>query len=388
MSDIRVLNCITGLNVGGAEYMLARFARGLSGNRYRPSVLSLMTPGPVAESMALSEVDIQTIGMPQARPRLNSLWRLRQAIRTTEPALLHGWMYHGNIAASVGALMHRRQPVIWSIHHSVANIDAEKRMTRRLITLGARLSPWTAAISYCSRVAADQHEALGFDALKRHVIPNGIDCSEFQPLNGAKDRLHQLFNIPPTRSIIGNVARAHPMKDHAAFVKALAVLRDRGYDVHGLIIGDGHESGAARQTARDLGMDGRLTTSGARSDINALLPGLDVFMLSSSWGEAFPLCVAEAMACGVPAAATDVGDCAWLVGDLELISEPNNAVAQAEVVARLLSLCPADRRQLGMAARRRVIENFSLATYVARHLKLYEMALHRSASYRRDPWNR
>lgn len=359
--------------------MLARFAKGLPANGYLPSVLSLMTPGPVAKNPALAAVDIQTIAMPQTRPRLNSLWRLSKSVRRSDPALIHGWMYHGNVAASVGALMHRRQPVIWSIHHSVANAAAEKPMTQRLIGLGARLSQWTAAISYCSKVSANQHEALGFASSKTHVIPNGIDCSEFRPVEGARERLHQLFGIPLERAIVGNVARAHPMKNHAGFARTLAILMNRGYDVHGLIIGDGHESGAARQTARELGIDDRLTTSDARSDINALLPGMDAFLLSSAWGEAFPLSVAEAMACGVPVLATDVGDCAWLVGDREMISEPNNAEAQAEVLARLLSLSAGERQQLGMTGRKRVIENFSLASYIARHLTLYELALQRNA---------
>lgn len=379
MNDIRILNCITGLNVGGAEYMLARFAKGLSESDYRPSVLSLMTPGPVAASPALNGVEIQTIAMAQSRPRPSSLWNLSRAVRHANPDLLHGWMYHGNIAASIGALMQRRQPVIWSIHHSVADIRTEKRMTRRLILLGARLSRWTAAISYCSRVAADQHEALGFAPAKRHIIPNGIDCEEFCPAQQARDLLHQLFDIPATSLVVGNVARAHPMKDHAGFVKVLSRLVARGHDVYGVIIGDGHEAGVAWRTAQELGIAERLRTSPARTDINRLLPGLDVFMLSSSWGEAFPLSVAEAMACGVPAVATDVGDCAWLVGDEDLISAPNDPDAQAAIVSKLLSLCESERSQLGLAARKRVVANFSLKNYVAQHVALYEQALRRRA---------
>ncbi len=167
------------------------------------------------------------------------------------------------------------------------------------------------------------------------------------------------------------------MKDHAGFVKTLAILLRLGHDVHGLIVGDGHEAGSARMTARELGIEERLSTSPARSDVNRLLPGLDVFMLSSAWGEAFPLAVAEAMASGVPATATNVGDCAWLVGDDDLISVPNNPDAQAAVVAQLLSLSANERQQLGLAARMRVIENFSLTNYVERHVALYEEVLQR-----------
>lgn len=375
MKNHRVLNCITGLNIGGAEFMLARFARSLLDTGFEPQVLSLMPPGPVAPLLRADGIPVETLGMSEARPSLSTIMRLRPTVRKTQSDIFHGWMYHGNVAASAAAFLDRRQPVIWSVHHSVDDINAEKRMTRFLIRLSARLSGRTAAISYCSRASAAQHEALGFDPAKRVVIPNGIDCSEFRPRPDARLRLCSTFQIPSSRIVIGNVARAHPMKNHDGFVRILALLLKRGYDVHGLIIGAGHEDGAARRAARELGIDDRLSTPGPRSDVEELLPGLDVFFLSSAWGEAFPLSVGEAMACGVPATATDVGDCDWLVGDNRLISKPGDPEGQAAILGRILDLAPEERRELGIAARNRIIENFSLEKYTESHIRLYEAAI-------------
>jgi glycosyltransferase involved in cell wall biosynthesis len=239
----------------------------------------------------------------------------------------------------------------------------------------ARMSSRTAAISYCSRISADQHESLGFDPERRVVIPNGVDCDEFRPRVEARARLTATFGIPAGRLIIGNVARAHPMKNHEGFVRTLARLHKDGYDVHGLIIGAGHEEGAARQAARALGIDDRLSTPGPRSDVAEFLSGLDLFLLSSAWGEAFPLSVAEAMASGVPVVVTDVGDCGWLVGRGELVARPKDPEAQAATVRRILDLSPSDRKSLGMAGRERVAENFSIKRYTERHVQLYETAL-------------
>jgi glycosyltransferase involved in cell wall biosynthesis len=219
-----------------------------------------------------------------------------------------------------------------------------------------------------------QHEALGFDPSKRVVIPNGIDCQEFRPRPEAAERLRAEFGIPAARAIIGNVARAHPMKNHEGFVHTLASLRKAGYDVHGIIIGADHMNGSARRVARELGIDDYLTTPGPRADIPRLLPGMDVFLLSSAWGEAFPLSVAEAMACGVPAVVTDVGDCNWLVGNPDLVTKPRDPEAQAAVVGRILDLDGTERQTLGMTGRSRVTENFSLQKYTESHLRLYEAA--------------
>lgn len=374
----RILHSITSLNVGGAQYMLARYLRHLETSEYLSTVLSLTTPGPVGKLIDKRGFDILSLRMADGRIGPTDMLRLARLVRAARADILHGWMYHGNLAATFGSMSCLSfAPVIWSIHHSLSDITAEKPLTQRLVRLSARLSSWTQAISYCSQTSADDHEKLGFDPRRRVIIPNGIDCEEFQPTNGAKQKLANLLGVPPERHIIGNVARAHPMKDHAGFVQAVAKLLQQGYDVQGLVIGEGHEDGMTRATARDLDIDARISTLGIRSDVADLVRGFDVFVLSSAWGEAFPLAVAEAMASGVPAAVTDVGDCSWLVGDTGKVVPTEDAPALASAIAALLTLSPEARKQLGERARNRVIENFSLEQYVARHEALYEAALGR-----------
>lgn len=375
MAGIPVLHCITGLNVGGAEYMLARFGAKLVHTPYDPSVLSLMTPGPLARDMRDAGIDVTTLEMHQSRPGPRALLRLRSIARSSRPSLLHGWMYHGNVAASIGSLLGERQPVIWSIHHSIASLASEKRLTRAVIRLSAALSAKTSAISYCSRVSADQHEALGFDPDKRRIIPNGVDCDQFRPRLDARRYLCDALHLPAGRFLVGNIARAHPMKDHGTFVRAIARLRGLGLDAHGVLIGDGHDQGVAHRVAAELGISPMITVSSARADIERLMPGLDLFLLSSAWGEAFPLVVAEAMASGVPAIATDVGDCAWLLGDRQMVVEPENADGLAQLAASILRLPQDARRQMGEQARRRVVGRFSLRSYVDSHLALYDEIL-------------
>jgi glycosyltransferase involved in cell wall biosynthesis len=107
------------------------------------------------------------------------------------------------------------------------------------------------------------------------------------------------------------------------------------------------------------------------------MPGFDVYALCSAWGEAFSLAAGEAMASGVPAVVTDVGDSGWLVGDTGVVVPAGYSDALAAGLMRLLRLRPDERRALGQQARRRVQENFSLSLYVERHLALYEAALGR-----------
>jgi glycosyltransferase involved in cell wall biosynthesis len=131
----------------------------------------------------------------------------------------------------------------------------------------------------------------------------------------------------------------------------------------------------ARQIARELGIVSRISTLGVRSDVRVLMPGFDVLGLTSAWGETFSLAAGEAMASGVAAVVTNVGDCAVLVGDTGMVVPPRDTAALTAALASVLDMSPEARRELGARARRRVMENFSLQQYVAKHQTLYESAL-------------
>jgi glycosyltransferase involved in cell wall biosynthesis len=372
-----VLHTITSLDVGGAQVMLARFLGRVDQNRFSSSVLSLLSPGPLAAQVEHTKSGLVSLSMTE-RPRPRDVVRLTRSVSRAAPDLLHGWMYHGNLAATLGSVLGLNfSPVIWSIHHTVRDLADEKPLTRHLIRLSARLSGRASAISYCSRVAADDHERLGFDPRRRVVIPNGTDCDQFSPSADAGSKLRRLFGLPAERLIIGHVARFHPMKDQISLVRAISRVLAQGYDVQGVFIGEGHVDGPVRVAARELGIDDRITTPGIRSDVADLMPGFDVYALCSAWGEAFSLAVGEAMASGVPAVVTAVGDSGWLVGDSGVVVPPGDSDALAAGLISLVRLEPAERRALGQQARRRVMENFSLSLYVDRHLELYGTALGR-----------
>ena len=372
----RILHTITGLNMGGAEIMLARFLEQLDPRAFSSTVLSLLTPGVLHPRVTRSSTEVLSINMARGLRPLDVV-RLASCVRQAAvPDLLHGWMYHGNMAAMAGSILARRfRPVIWSIHHSVTKLSDESISTQRVIRLSARLSRRTSAISYCSRVSADDHERLGFDPERRVVIPNGTDCAIYKPVPEAGARLRNLLGLPPERIIVGHVGRFHPMKDQVGLVHALRQVVAMGYDIQGILIGEGHVEGPVRMAARELGMDERITTLGVRTDLTEILPGLDLYVLPSAWGEAFSLATGEAMACGVPAVVTDVGDAAWLVGSTGVLVKPGVPDALAAGLRALLTMDADSRRELGARARRRIVEEFSLSLYVRRHLDLYERVL-------------
>lgn len=380
MAAAGVFHVTTGLNVGGAETMLMRFLAHQDASRFKPSVVSLMKPGPIARLIEKNGISVSSMEMEPGKLMPAKISRLRAAIKSADPDLYHGWMYHGNLVASLAAMVSRKPtPVIWSIHHSLHDIENEKPLTAKVIRTLARMSRHTFAISYCSRIAADHHERYGFDQRRRVVIPNGVDTDEFTPNENARAKLRKLLGVPDERLIVGNFARFHPMKDQRRLVDSVSILLKRRLDVQALFVGDGHDNAVLAERARDLGINDRVSILKVRDDIRDIAPGLDAFAMTSSWGESFSLAAAEAMACGVPAIVTDIGDCAWVVGDASLVARPNDTESIAEALHRLLTLPHAARREIGARARARIAENFSMHEYVRLHTELYAHALEAGA---------
>jgi glycosyltransferase involved in cell wall biosynthesis len=136
-------------------------------------------------------------------------------------------------------------------------------------------------------------------------------------------------------------------------------------------------NGVLVEQADALGISGRCHLLGPRRDVARIHASLDV-AVSSSISEAFPLAVGEAMACGVPCVATDVGDSALMIGETGRVVPPGDAAALAAAIRDVLALKPGERVKLGEAARRSVCERFDLGAVARRYERLYEQVAGRT----------
>jgi glycosyltransferase involved in cell wall biosynthesis len=119
------------------------------------------------------------------------------------------------------------------------------------------------------------------------------------------------------------------------------------------------------------GLAGRVLSLGERSDLEELYPAFDIVSLASAFGEALPMVLGEAMACGVPCVATDTGDCAAVIADAGIIVPPRDPQALAAGWQRMIALGRDGRRALGLRARAQIVENYNLERIVPRFEALY-----------------
>jgi glycosyltransferase involved in cell wall biosynthesis len=164
------------------------------------------------------------------------------------------------------------------------------------------------------------------------------------------------------------------MKDHANFLRAASLIVKQYPDAHFLLAGR-DVNGENRELVgliNELRLQAQTHLLGERSHIERLVAALDVFCLSSSFGESCPIIVGEAMSCAVPCVVTDVGDSAWIVKESGRVVPARDAYALAAACEELLEMGPEGRRALGQVARSRVKDLFSLSSVVAKYEELYE----------------
>lgn len=374
----RVIFMITGLATGGAEMMLLKLCSRLDRHRFAPSVISLSDKGLVGPSIEALGIPVYTLGMRPSRPSLTGWLRWRKLISTLRPDLVQGWMYHGNLAASLAA---GSSPVVWGIRQSLYGLDKERVLTRWVIRLGAVMSRrYPRAIVYNSRTSAQQHEAFGFDTSRSCTIPNGFDTEVFHPDEYARISVRQELGLSDNIVLIGLIGRYHPMKDHRNFLNAAALLGKEFPDVRFLLAGCGVDADNAALGAMiaESGLGDRVLMLGERKDIPQLNAALDIASSASAWGEGFANVIGEAMSCGVPCVVTDVGDSAWIVGNTGKVVPRRDPVALAAAWKSLILLGRDERQALGILARQRVIENFSLESVVKQYEDLYETLIARA----------
>lgn len=374
---MNILHIITGLADGGAEAVLYRLCTHDTQNRH--VVVSLMDAGKYGPLLQTAGVEVHCLHMPRGRVTAGGLRRLWRLLRAQRPRVVQTWMYHADLVGGALARVAGVPALCWGIRNTSLEPGSSTRSTIWVARICAWLSRWLPrAIVSCSQEAVRVHRALGYAARKFVVIPNGYDLTRFAPDVAARRRLRAEWAVDGSMPLLGMVARFDPQKDHATLVDALARLVRAGSRFACVLAGTGVDAGnaALREAIAAAGLETSVRLVGRRDDVPAVMAALDVHVLSSSFGEAFPNVLAEAMACGTPCVTTAVGDAALIVGDTGWVVPPRDPDALADALQQAIEAMqdtPAWQARQARC-RQRIAEHFAIEAMVQRYRQVWEDA--------------
>lgn len=374
---MRIVFIITGLSTGGAEMMLLKVLERLDRQRFTPHVISLTTLGELAPRIAALGIPVQALGLMPGLPSPLGFFRLVQILKRLNPDVVHTWMYHADLLGGLAARLAGVSAIGWCIRNSNLDKDKTRFSTRVVVGLSASISKWVPTrILSCSEKARHVHVACGYAAEKMVVVPNGFDLTRFKPDGDARRSVRIELGIDVDAPLVGLIGRFDPQKNHAGFFEAAGVLHRHMPQVHFVLAGQGIDTGnaALMQAITQAGVLANTHLLGLRDNMPKLMVALDV-LASSSYGEAFPNVLGEAMACGVPCVVTDVGDSAFIVGDAGRVVASGDMTGLATALEELIALSPSEKAALDERARERVAEHFEIGEVVRRYADFYESLL-------------
>lgn len=368
-TPLPVLFVQTSMPVGGAETLLVNLVRRMDRDVFAPEVVCLKERGPLGDLLAEEGVPVH-YGLLSGKydlrvlPRLISLMRHRR-IGAVVTVGAGDKMFWGRLAARAAGV-----PVVAAALHSTGWPDGVGRLNRML-------TPLTDAFI----AVAEPHGRflVGFEKFpesKVRVVPNGVDTDRFAPVPHAM-AIREELGAGPTTPLVGILAALRPEKNHDLFLAAASRVLHVVPEAKFIVIGDGPERRHIEESATLLGLydphnpeASALRLLGNRDDVPAVLAALDVLTLTSH-NEANPVSILEAMSCGLPVVATNVGSVGESVieGQTGYLVPAGDKRLLADRVIELLNE-PLLAQRLGEAGRQRVVERSSLDVMVGGYERL------------------
>ncbi|MBK1679285.1 TIGR03088 family PEP-CTERM/XrtA system glycosyltransferase [Rhodocyclus tenuis] len=364
-------------DTGGLENGIVNLINHMPAERYRHAVIALTEVTDFRRRIRRD--DVQFISLRKAPG--HGIWlfpRLYRLFRELRPAIVHS----RNLAALEVLLPAWAAGVPVRIHgehgRDVGDLDGSNRTYQRVRRF---YRPFVSYYLALSRDLADYlTDIIRVPKNKVLQVYNGVDSQRFHP--GEPDRV--AADCPfarPQHWLVGTVGRMQTVKNQPAlaraFIRALQIEPALAERARLVMVGDGPLRDECRQLLDAAGVGELAWLPGERGDVDAVMRGLDCFVLPSL-AEGISNTILEAMASALPVIATAVGGNADLVaaGETGEIVPPGDDEAMAREIVRLASQAE-QARQMGLAGRRRVEQNFSMQAMVERYQGTYDRLLHR-----------
>jgi len=380
---IKVLHIAARLNIGGVAIYVIQLTAYLN----TPAFQSQLVCGVVgasegdmrylADEKGVPVTVIPSLGREISPIRdiatIVQLWRL---IRRERPDVVHTHTAKAGFVGRVAAWLAGVPVIVHTYHgHVFAGYfgPTKTRVFLWLERLCARLSSKIITLSAgLKRELSEVYHVTSPDHIA--VIELGFELDALAKVGRHVGSFRAQHIIPADAPLVGIVGRLVPIKNHALFLQTAQCIHQRLPDACFAIVGDGECRAELETLAQTLGIQDRVRFVGWQTDLVPVYSSLDALALCSN-NEGLPVSLIEAMAAGVPVAATAVGGVIDLLdnGRLGVMVPPNNDEALTNAVIRALT--DPQVKQLAVEARAAVLNRYDIRVSVAHTEQLYRELL-------------
>ena len=368
---MKIIHIITGLGDGGAEHALFKICKYDVANKHL--VISLKGPGKY--SSLLSKLGIKVYCLKIRFFSIHKFIFLIKLLRFLKPDIVQTWLVHADFLGSIAARLASINNILWNVRYSNIEIGKAKLTTIFIIKILSLLSYLIPKfIVTVSKKAKKIYEITGYNKRLFKFIPNGYDLSILKINKLQKINFRKKIKVKKNVALIGNVARYDPQKDHLNLLNALSLIREKNINFFCVLVGYNVNQNNIDLISeiKRLKLYDHVKLLGQTDNVSQVMNGLDIHVLSSSYGEGFPNVVAESMACGTPSIVTDVGDSALIVGKTGWVVPPKNSIKLANAIEKALREKGTNKwNKRCNKARLRIKEKFSIGKMITSYNEVW-----------------
>ena len=315
--------------------------------------------GPLAAELAAAGIPLH-IWNRRWRWDLNPAGQIAAWTRARRTEVVHSFLFLPNFYARMARLRHRPPLLVSSLRST--GISGWPRQIAEVV-----MSPLCDVVIANSEAGRNDMVSHGVSPSRIEVVRNGLNLERF--LSAGQSSARRATGD----RWIGMVAQLEPRKDQLSLLDALVGIRARHPEVRLILAGDGRMRRRVEERIRQASLQSAVQLLGTVAHPEAIYADLDIYVQASATEEGTSNSIVEAMACGRPVVATDVGGNREIVehGTTGLVVPPRDPAMLAAAVLELLEDPPRARR-MGETARERARSRFSRDRMVEATIAIYE----------------